>query len=82
MAPELMPAVTNVGDMPEVVKGVGIICDPNVAASLADVLIQAIETGETEFYLRARMARERIIDAYSIKSCAKGYSTLWKLVTY
>ena len=80
MACELVPVVTNVGDMPEVVKNIGIICDSNDSASLADALIQAIEMGEIEIHQRARMARERIIDAYSIESCAKDYSTLWKMV--
>jgi glycosyltransferase involved in cell wall biosynthesis len=69
---------TNVGDVPRVVNGTGILVSPRDVMALASGWEKMIEMSSTDRYAMGRAARNRIVSLYSLPMIVARYETLYQ----
>ena len=69
---------TNVGDVPKVVNGTGILVPPGDAVALAAGWEKMITMSSTDRYAMGRAARIRIVSLYSLPAVVARYESLYE----
>ena len=78
MSCELIPVVTSVGGIPEVVNSEnGYLYDSGDDQKLAQIMVQLVNKRSLAS-MKGKQARKRIIDRYSEVAMVEGYSTLYQ----
>lgn len=70
---------TNVGDAALIVGGLGWIVEPGKPKDLANGILEAIkEKGKSEWIVRKKQCRQRIVEYFSMEKMCNRYSNLWE----
>jgi glycosyltransferase involved in cell wall biosynthesis len=78
----LVPVVTDVGDMKNMVNKVGVVCEAGNAASLAEALAHVMAADQSEMKSLSLAARDRVIQEYDIGATALAYERTWSEIAH
>ncbi len=78
MSAGLIPVVTDVGDVREIVGDTGYVVAPGNVAALAGALAAAAGGSAAERHERGARARDRIIERFSLKTAIESYARLYE----
>ncbi|MBO6553335.1 MAG: glycosyltransferase [Roseitalea sp.] len=77
MATGLPCVVTDVGDAAAIVGDTGLICPSHDPEAMADALLLMVAGGPEHLRRRGKMARDRIVNRYSLEAAVAAYRSLW-----
>ena len=73
----LVPVVTNVGDMKEMIGESGFWCESNDALQLSQALEQVLSLSDDEYAGRSTLARSQVEKNYNINQTSSEYEAVW-----